>query len=178
MIPGYSCFAGTDGPGDMVLDASLLDAMADYTPSHFGICVSDLDRSLRFYCDGLGFETGDRYELDSTSVPGLERAMEVRSDVALTSQIVERDGVRIELLAFREPRPVGSPSSRRNQLGLTHLCLYVQDVDAAAERLLEFGGLVLDPTRQHLGTDVVFVMDPDGVRVELLARLRRLPPPE
>ena len=26
------------------------------TFSHFGICVSDLDRSLRFYCDGLGFE--------------------------------------------------------------------------------------------------------------------------
>ena len=24
--------------------------------SHLGICVSDLDRSLRFYCEGLGFE--------------------------------------------------------------------------------------------------------------------------
>ena len=24
--------------------------------SHLGICVSDLERSLRFYCDGLGFE--------------------------------------------------------------------------------------------------------------------------
>ena len=23
--------------------------------SHLGICVSDLDASLRFYCDGLGF---------------------------------------------------------------------------------------------------------------------------
>src|SRR5262245_10435928 len=26
-----------------------------YRPSHFGLCVSDLERSLRFYRDGLGF---------------------------------------------------------------------------------------------------------------------------
>ena len=24
--------------------------------SHLGICVSDLERSVRFYCEGLGFE--------------------------------------------------------------------------------------------------------------------------
>jgi catechol 2,3-dioxygenase-like lactoylglutathione lyase family enzyme len=141
---------------------------ADYTPSHVGICVSNLDRSVRFYCDGLGFEPIDRLELDSASMPGLDRALEVRADVAITSAFVERDGVRLELIEFRNPRPVGSPSARRNQLGLTHLCVFVADVDAAAERLLQYGGLVLDPTRQNVGTDVVFVMDPDGVRVELL----------
>jgi catechol 2,3-dioxygenase-like lactoylglutathione lyase family enzyme len=148
---------------------------ADYTPSHFGICVSNLDRSVRFYCDGLGFEPIDRLELDSASMPGLEHALEVRADVAITSAFVERDGVRLELIEFREPRPVGAPSARRNQLGLTHLCVFVADVDAAAERLLEYGGLVLDQTRRHVGTDIVFVMDPDGVRIELL---RGGPPPE
>jgi catechol 2,3-dioxygenase-like lactoylglutathione lyase family enzyme len=141
---------------------------ADYTPSHFGVCVSNLDRSVRFYCDGLGFEPTERLELDSGSMPGLDHALEVRADVAITSQFVERDGVRLELIEFREPRPVGSPSARRNQLGLTHLCVLVADVDDAAERLLQYGGLVLDPTRQSVGTDVVFVMDPDGVRIELL----------
>ncbi|HEY7105727.1 MAG TPA: VOC family protein [Acidimicrobiia bacterium] len=147
--------------------------MVDYTPSHVGICVRDLDRSLRFYCDGLGFTAGERHELDSASVPGLDLAMELRADAAMTSQFVERDGVRIELLSFREPGTVGSPSARRNQLGLTHLCLAVADVDVAAERLLEYGGLVLDRTRQHIaGADVLFVMDPDGVRIELMRRPR------
>jgi catechol 2,3-dioxygenase-like lactoylglutathione lyase family enzyme len=147
--------------------------MTDYTPSHVGLCVRDLERSLRFYCDGLGFTEGERHELESASVPGLDRAMEVRADVAMTSQFVERDGLRIELLSFREPSAVGSPSARRNQLGLTHLCLAVADVDAAAERLLEYGGLVLDQTRQNVGTDVVFVMDPDGVRIELMRAMPR-----
>ncbi len=142
--------------------------MRDYTPSHVGICVSDLERSLRFYCDGLGFEPGDRYDLDSTELPGLERALEVRTDTVLASQMIERDGVRIELLKFQEPGVVGSPSSRRNQLGLTHLCFYVDNVDAAAERMLEFGAVVLDDTRSNPGTDIVFLMDPDGVRVELM----------
>jgi catechol 2,3-dioxygenase-like lactoylglutathione lyase family enzyme len=148
--------------------------MKDYTPSHVGICVSDLDRSLRFYCDGLGFEPAERYELDSTSLPGLERALEVPDDVVIVSQMIQRDGLRIELLKFAEPGVVGSPSQRRNQRGLTHLCLYVDDVDAAAERLLEFGAFVLDGTRASVGTEILFVMDPDGVRVELM---RGAPPP-
>ena len=147
--------------------------MINYAPSHVGICVSDLGRSLRFYCDGLGFETAERYELDSASLPGLERSLEVRDDVVLTSQLIVRDGLRIELLKFHEPGVVGAPSQRRNQLGLTHLCFYVDNVDSAAERMLEHGGLVLDQTRSNLGTDIVFLMDPDGVRIELM---RGVPP--
>jgi catechol 2,3-dioxygenase-like lactoylglutathione lyase family enzyme len=81
--------------------------------------------------------------------------------------------VRIELLKFREPGVVGSPSARRNQLGLTHLCFYVDSVDVAAERMLDFGAVVLDGTRSSPGTDIVFLMDPDGVRIELI---RRAPP--
>ena len=34
-----------------------------YKPSHTGLCVTDLDRSLRFYCDGLGFEKANTYHL-------------------------------------------------------------------------------------------------------------------
>lgn len=140
----------------------------DYTPSHVGLCVRSLERSMRFYCDGLGFEPAERYELDSHALPGLERALEARDDVVVVSQMIERDGLRIELLEFSEPRVTGSPSARRTQIGFTHLCLFVADVDAAAERLTEYGALVLDQTRASVGTEILFVMDPDGVRVELM----------
>ena len=33
--------------------------------SHLGLCVSDLARSLRFSCDGFGFERGRRFEVGS-----------------------------------------------------------------------------------------------------------------
>ena len=39
--------------------------MGDYRPSHVGLCVRDLDRSLRFFCDGLGFDKAEGFELDS-----------------------------------------------------------------------------------------------------------------
>jgi catechol 2,3-dioxygenase-like lactoylglutathione lyase family enzyme len=72
-----------------------------------------------------------------------------------------------------EPHPGaggrGSASEHRNQLGLTHLSFYVDDVDTAARRLTQYGGTVLDETRSHLGIEVVFLADPDGVRVELMA---------
>ena len=33
------------------------------TLSHIGLCVSDLERSLRFYCEGLGFEEKTPYRV-------------------------------------------------------------------------------------------------------------------
>jgi len=142
-------------------------------PSHFGICVSDLDRSLRFYCDGLGFTQAESFELASASAPGLERALEVDGDVVVRSQFITNGGMRIELLSFATPTVHGAPSTQRNQLGLTHLSFLVDDVETAAQRLVECGGTIIPSTRANVGIDIVFLADPDGVRVELMA----VPPP-
>jgi glyoxylase I family protein len=141
--------------------------------SHIGVCVSDMERSLRFYCDGLGFEPAERYDLDDTTLPGLAEALEVASPVALRSQMVVRDGLKIELLAYRSPSPTGVPSSSRGQLGLTHLAVVTDDVDATAERLVALGGTFLERTDVEVGVRLVFVADPDGTRIELLAGVNR-----
>jgi len=138
--------------------------------SHLGLCVSDLERSQRFYCDGLGFELGARFEVGAEFGPTLE----VAGDVAVTSQFVTRDGCSIELLHYARPDVHGQPAATRNQLGFTHLCVRVDDVESVAARLVEHGGTVLEATRYSLplgegrSNDFVFVADPDGVRVELM----------
>ena len=53
--------------------------------------------------------------------------------------------------------------------GLTHLSVRVADVDAAAARVAQTGGSVLDATRTTVGegaglTDFVYCTDPDGTR--------------
>jgi lactoylglutathione lyase len=137
-------------------------------PSHLGLCVSDLDRSLRFYCDGLGFTRGGGFDLESTPANGLDRALEVDGPARLRSQWISHGALQIELLAFAAPSSGGTPSAHRNQRGLTHLAFTVDDVDAAAARLVEHGGTRLDTTRSNPGVELVFVADPDGTRVELM----------
>jgi catechol 2,3-dioxygenase-like lactoylglutathione lyase family enzyme len=139
------------------------------TFSHFGICVSDLGRSLRFYCDALGFEKAESHAIGSE----FARLMEF-PEVAVTSQFIRRGPTAIELLAFEEPAPFG-PRERRavNQLGLTHLSFRVRDVAATVNRIVDLGGAVVESSRTTIdlgGTALEFVYctDPDGVRVELM----------
>ena len=58
-----------------------------------------------------------------------------------------------------EPRPM-------NALGLTHLSLRVGDLDATLAALEGLGAKVLRATRTP---QAVFVSDPDGTRIELVA---------
>lgn len=133
--------------------------------SHVGICVTDLDRSLRFYCEGLGFEQGEAIPIDAT----FGAALEVPGDLSLTSQFIRREGLAVELLFYVTPAPTGKPSEHRNQLGLTHLSFYVDDVDATAAVLVAAGGTIIESTRTtNEGIDLLFLRDPDGTRVELM----------
>jgi glyoxylase I family protein len=135
------------------------------TTSHLGLCVSDLERSLRFYVDGLGFEEFARFELTRPIA-------EVDLPLDLTSCFVQKNGLRIELLHYRSPGVFGTPSTRRNQLGLTHLSFVVDDVDDAAAELVTYGGTIIEGTRsgQHDPSmvQIIFLADPDGTRVELM----------
>src|ERR1019366_1452767 len=99
------------------------------TFSHLGICVTDLERSMRFYCEGLGFVPAESHAVGDE----FGRLMEL-DGVSLRSQFVRRDAVAIELLHFTTPDQIGEPVRRpMNQLGLTHLSIRVDDVDAVAE---------------------------------------------
>jgi len=137
--------------------------------SHIGICVSDLECSLRFYRDGLGFEEVASHEVGEE----FAALMEVEG-VRLRSRMVRRDAVTLELLAFDAPGTTGRPDRRpMNRLGLTHLSLRVDDLEAVAATVGAFGGSVVASTRTTLdlgGTrlDFVYCTDPDGVRIELM----------
>lgn len=138
------------------------------TFSHVGICVSDLERSVRFYCEGLGFELVQSHTVGKEFGP----LMEIE-DVVLQSRFIRRDGVSLELLHFDAPGHEGEPVRRpMNQLGLTHLSLRVGDLDAVAHVIESLGGTVVLGTRTTFGPsdalDFVYCTDPDGTRIELM----------
>src|SRR3954451_24682251 len=113
------------------------------TFSHIGLCVRNLERSLLFYCDGLGFERAESYPIDDSFAASLE----VGGVIALTSQLIRRGDVTIELLGWELPEPAGTPSTSRQQLGLTHLSFYVDDLEETARRLVTLGGEMLPDPR-------------------------------
>src|SRR3978361_194553 len=116
--------------------------MGDYRPSHVGLCVRDLERSLRFFCVGLGVEKAEGFELDSNAAPGLERSLEVSGSVKIFSQFIQNDTMKIELLHFLSPGVDGTPSAGRTQVGLTHLSFYVDALEAATQPLVDCGATV------------------------------------
>jgi lactoylglutathione lyase len=139
------------------------------TYSHFGICVSDLGQSLRFYCEALGFEKAESHAIGSE----FARLMDL-PDVVVTSQFIRQGSTAIELLAFSDPSPFGQKERRAiNKLGLTHLSFRVDNVDDTAAKIVELGGTMVEASRTTidfggLPLEFVYCTDPDGVRVELM----------
>jgi catechol 2,3-dioxygenase-like lactoylglutathione lyase family enzyme len=142
--------------------------MAILRMTHIGICVSDLERSLRFYRDLLGFR--HRSELHIQGPPA-DTLLRLR-DLDLQAVYLERDGTRIELLRYVSPGAVGDGSPRAmNARGLTHLSLRVDSVVDTLAALRAAGTTVLDDTLIEIpafGAAAVFVCDPDGTLIELV----------
>ena len=119
---------------------------------HVAITASDIDRSLHFYC----------------TVLGLPEAFRVHNDDGRLWMVYLKTGPRdfIELFAGGAP-PAQAPG---NAAGFKHLCLWVEDIEAAL-RDLKARGLNVDPNAVRTGRSgcrQYFIADPDGVRIELM----------
>jgi lactoylglutathione lyase len=130
--------------------------------NHVGQCVSDLERSRRFYVELLGFVPWR--EIQPPDDPS-SQLLRLEAPLGMTACYLRRDGFVLELLHFADRETVGERNTRvMNELGLTHISLSV-DLDDVIPRVAEYGGDVLDDTNIGFG---VFIRDPDGQLVELL----------
>lgn len=119
--------------------------------AHLAFTVTDMEKALGFYVDGLGFTKA--FELaDDAGKPWI-----VYLKVA--------PGQFIELFYHG----IKGPAPTRNQAGYAHLCLEVDDIEAIAQQMAD-AGIPLDiPVQQ--GKDLnrqCWVRDPDGNRIEFM----------
>lgn len=117
--------------------------------------VTDMDASLRFYCDALGLELlsrrdfpGGRYTLAFLAAPGDSQA-------------------QLELTHNWDPEAY---TGGRN---FGHLAYQVDDIYATCAHLQARGVDILRPPRDGY---MAFVRSPDGISIELLQRGGPLPP--
>jgi catechol 2,3-dioxygenase-like lactoylglutathione lyase family enzyme len=131
--------------------------------NHVGLCVTDLDRSRRFYEDVFGFTHRDELRVPD---PAASRLLRVAAPVGLTAVYLERPGFVLELLHFARADNDARRDRSFTEPGLTHLSFSVADVAATCARVADLGGEVLAHT--DVGGLAIMVRDPDGQLLELL----------
>ena len=124
---------------------------------HTMVRVTDIDASLKFYCDALGLRElkrndypNGRFTLVFLAAPGDESAQ-----------------VELTYNWDRQEYPAG-----RN---FGHLAYQVEDIYATCQRLADHGVTILRPPRDG---HMAFVRSPDNISVELLQTGERLAPAE
>jgi glyoxylase I family protein len=137
---------------------------------HTGITVSNLERSLAFWRDVLGFEfshsahqTGERPE-QITGVKGAELKLAV---------LITPSGHKIELLEYFAPADRQRVNLRPCDVGHVHVALTVDDLDAVLKKIAESGWKAAGEPQTlkqgpNTGKRVVYVRDPDGTTIEFM----------
>ena len=124
---------------------------------HTMVRVTDIDASLKFYCDGLGLQEVKRNESEKgrftlifLCAPGDEDA-------------------KVELTYNWDPEEY---TGGRN---FGHLAYRVEDIYALCQHLSDMGVVINRPPRDG---HMAFVRSPDGISIELIQAGESLPPQE
>jgi catechol 2,3-dioxygenase-like lactoylglutathione lyase family enzyme len=137
---------------------------------HTGFTVTDLERSVAFYRDVLGFEVFAEGERQG----GYFGAIVGYPDTHVRMALVRPHGSshHIELFQYVSPEPRTVPLEPR-LVGATHVCLIVDDLPALYERLVGagvdsfFSSPVEVDTGINRGGYALYLRDPDGIILEL-----------
>jgi uncharacterized glyoxalase superfamily protein PhnB len=109
--------------------------------------ANDLQRSLEFYRDGLGFFVIERWEEGGQLLGVMLKAGTCHLGLSQDDFSKGRD------------RPKG--------VGFRISCDTLQDVDAIAERLKAFGGTIVEPPGERWDNYGFTAEDPDGFKVSI-----------
>jgi len=137
---------------------------------HTGITVSNLERSLEFWQNVLGFEFSHRAHQTSemaseiTGVAGAELKLAV---------VKAPGGHKIELLEYLAPADRKKVDLRPCDVGSVHVAFTVDKLDAILEKIAASGWKAAGnpqtlKTGPNAGKRVVYVRDPDGTTIEFM----------
>ena len=137
---------------------------------HHTFTVSDMDRSIRFYRDLLGFKL--LQDVLRENLPSYDQVMgfkDVRVRVAMFQDPAGES--MLALLQFHNPSPRPRETDLRD-VGTSVLAVEVADIDARYEHLsaagVRFNTPPVDVVRDgRLAARLTYARDPDGILIEL-----------
>jgi len=146
---------------------------------HFSFTVRDIDASVAFYRDLLGFTLIHQQDQDNDYTRRLVGFPDARlriAQLAVPGQPLGLSGHHLELVEYVQP--FGEPfGPERNRPGASHLAMCVGDARAMHERLEAAGVRFVSPPQAissgiNEGGWTCYFLDPDDITLELVQ-----PPP-
>jgi catechol 2,3-dioxygenase-like lactoylglutathione lyase family enzyme len=124
--------------------------------NHYFVRANDLERSMRFYCDVLGFEVMPRPELP---FPGYWLGVAGKVQVHMGPH-----GIAHSELYYLGSR---ADSATSNSGVVDHIAFLATDPQSVGDRLQTMGVAVRKRYLPNFGLFQIFVQDPDGLTIEL-----------
>ena len=104
---------------------------------HTAISVSDLDKSIQFYCNLLGMTL--EWRMDHRQGDPLERVVGMKN-VDVSIALLSGWGSRIELLQYHSPKGKPYPAEKLQcDQGIIHLAFQVENIEDRYKKLLAQG---------------------------------------
>ncbi|CAK5266249.1 unnamed protein product [Mycena citricolor] len=138
---------------------------------HTGITVTDLERSLAFWQDVMGCTLAHRFDAEG------EMAAKITGVAGAALRIAMLDapgGYRIELLQYTSPADRMHLRPRPCDVGSVHIAFTVDDIHGMKQKLVDAGCVVRGEPFGPPGMELVYMHDPDGTTIELMAQPKRM----
>lgn len=137
---------------------------------NIGVVVSDLDRSLDFYVNGIGMTKTGGFSLDQdfTKRSGLSGGLPFSITVLKLDNSPE--ATEFKLMSFEKKAEHRKSTFVQDDLGAQYVTINVKSLKPIIERLTKLKVKFLGSTPTVLNKDAHFllVQDPDGTFVELI----------
>jgi catechol 2,3-dioxygenase-like lactoylglutathione lyase family enzyme len=137
--------------------------------NHTSFTVSDLDRTLAFFRDGLGFEVTSKAPRD----PKLIQAITGVAGADIITAFVRGPGHSLELIQYNAPADRTRVRPNPCDVGFAHVAYDVDDIDAVLETARQYDVHPIGPVTAidrgpNAGRRVVYTRDPDGITIEFI----------
>lgn len=136
---------------------------------HISYTISDVDRSVRFYRDVMGFKL--IHVVHRKDIPAYDVILgHINVEVQIAAFEIPCTNLTLELMQFIHPKPVVRPQDFV-YVATSHLVYLVDDIEEEYRRMKAAGGdSVSPPTEIHRDGKyvgkAVFLKDPDGILIE------------
>jgi catechol 2,3-dioxygenase-like lactoylglutathione lyase family enzyme len=137
---------------------------------HVGVVVDDLDAAAAFFID-LGFEREDGTLVEGETVDKINGLDGVRAELVMV-RTPDRTG-KLELVKYLAPADNEGPYPwPANRLGLRHICIEVNDLNAIVDRLRNQGFDTVGEVQDYGNIyRLCYVRGPEGLIVELAEQI-------